>query len=105
MKSREPLNAPIFEVPQPDFVLFYRYGHCHPHFYIGSFNEVLEEANAKAAKDVSFSRCKNMMYELNIFVPRLSNSTSVYVLCESLNSQWNYHVSFCKFFMKVFVQL
>ncbi|XP_028404725.1 FAS-associated factor 1-like [Dendronephthya gigantea] len=28
-----------------------RYGHCHPHFYIGSFNEALEEANAKTAKD------------------------------------------------------
>ncbi|CAB4010531.1 FAS-associated factor 1, partial [Paramuricea clavata] len=28
-----------------------RYGHCHPHFYLGSFNEALEEANAKTAKD------------------------------------------------------
>ncbi|XP_046840421.1 FAS-associated factor 1-like [Xenia sp. Carnegie-2017] len=28
-----------------------RYGHCHPHFYIGSFNDVLEEATMKNAKD------------------------------------------------------
>ena len=52
------INANIF------LCLLVRYGHCHPHFYIGSFNEALEEASAKTAKDVCSSY-------LNIFIEYL----------------------------------